>query len=186
MVLRYQVRWNGFPGAPGFSAAYAPDPTPAQTLADEWREFLSNLVTFLPNTVQLVPDSVVETFDTVTGIHTIDLPVTKPPNINGTSASNYAGPAGAAITWRTQGLANRRRILGRTFLVPLSSFATQTDGTLSPTFISTMLTAADAWIGGGANPVVWKRPVLGANGRFSAIQAGTITDQVAVLRSRRS
>lgn len=106
----------------------------------------------------------------------------------------WAAPAGACITWTTNGIrqvaSKPRRVRGRTFLVPLSSQVFATDGTINDLDLGTLKTAANnlASSGSGAPLVVYGRPGVGDTppGQVFVVTGSRITDQVAILRSRRS
>jgi hypothetical protein len=110
-----------------------------------------------------------------------------PWTVTGTGAASTYGPAPAMIcvTWRSS-LANRRG-RGRTFLGPLIPGAFQADGSLATATLGGFRTAA-------ANLVTFSTSsaVAGALAVWSETDqvardfiASSVTDQVAVLRSRR-
>lgn len=110
-----------------------------------------------------------------------------PWEVAGTAAgSSYGAAAGmACVTWRTELAARSGR--GRTFIGPLSSTSVQTDGSLTPAAL-TSARAAGAALVSASNT----NDGVGAVGVFSPtdnvirdIVAATVTDQVAILRSRR-
>lgn len=95
-------------------------------------------------------------------------------------------PAAACVTWRTS-LAGRSG-RGRTFLSPLASEAFQGDGSLNNTFRSTVVTAAADLVTASDDIgetvgalAVWSE----TDGVARDIIGATVTDQAAVLRSRR-
>lgn len=105
----------------------------------------------------------------------------------GAASGGASGAASmACVTWRSQ-LATRSG-RGRTFLGPLSPTAVQADGTLAEASLSTLRNAATAFITaangstGSTAFVVWSESLQAEN----VVQVATVTDQVAVLRSRRS
>jgi hypothetical protein len=106
---------------------------------------------------------------------------------------------GFCLTWRTQGIVNSKHVRGRTFVVPVGHICADDNGT--PTDAS--LVAAGTLATGltnGLSPygdlVVWARPVteemhtknpklVVREGSSHIVTDCTITDQFAVLRSRR-
>lgn len=193
-VLFHTVaKWNGFPGAPGYTNFYAlttdPLSTGAQAHADSVRTLFDDLKGFFASTVSIQVQSLVETIDENKGEIQDDITVATPPSVvTGTSASQYAGPAGACITWKTAGIVAGKHVRGRTFLVPMAVNQFESDGTITSGALSIIITAASAYrTRAGTSPVVWHRPVgsPGAGGEGFPITASSVTDKVAVLTSRR-
>lgn len=137
------------------------------------------------------PSSTVSSWDgSYTEVLT-DAPAYSPPvtgwSVNGTNTDQgYAGAASmAVVTWRTE-LASRSG-RGRTFVGPLAKSVIEGNGSLTTTALAT-LRAAGAALVGQSNT----NDGVGALGVFSPTQnvfrdmvGATVTDQVAVLRSRR-
>lgn len=106
--------------------------------------------------------------------------------VSGAAAAPAAAGVGACVTWLTGGIVNGRRLRGRTFLVPLSAAAFDSDGTL----IAGAYAAVNSFASGmmGAGPVaVWHRPttVGGSDGNSYGLVAYKTSDKVAFLSSRR-
>lgn len=109
-----------------------------------------------------------------------------PWTVNGLGGVNY-GPAAAMIcvSWKSS-LATRRG-RGRTFLGPVSANAVQgSDGSVTDTVLTTVRTAANALVSASLADTngalaVWSELDQVARDFTSA----SVTDQVAVLRSRR-
>lgn len=108
-----------------------------------------------------------------------------PWTVLGNAAGGYTGaPSMSVVTWRTE-LATRSG-RGRTFIGPLAALAVETNGTLSPTGLAQLRNGATNLINssvGFANGalVVWSETDQLARD----FVAFSVTDQVAVLRSRR-
>lgn len=103
----------------------------------------------------------------------------------GTGGTSYGGaPAMAVVTWRSSKASRRGR--GRTFLGPMGPGMVQSDGTLDPAVRTSLLSAASELCsssladGNGAIGVYSQLDNL-----LRDVVSGTVTDQVAVLRSRR-
>lgn len=194
-MFRVTANWQGFPGAPGYSNFYFSSGLidgglfgdEAQLLANRVRNAFNEIVTMLPNNVSISIDPEVPMIDSDTGMAQSYNTIEPPEPVVATGDRAYAGPAGAVITWRTGDLRNGRRIRGRTFLVPMSSFVFDTDGTLSSSRFEFLREFADTLIGGPgtADLGVWSRPVNGSGGVFATVTGYTIPDLAAVLRSRR-
>jgi hypothetical protein len=104
----------------------------------------------------------------------------------GTAGGVVAGGVGACVSWNTGGIIGGRRLRGRTFLVPLSSTAYESNGTLT----SSALTAIGAFANGlmASGPLaVWHRPTSagGSDGNSYGVISNRIRDKVAFLSSRR-
>lgn len=103
---------------------------------------------------------------------------------------NAAAGVGACIGWTTGGIVNGtkgpRKLRGRTFLVPLSAGAYQSDGTLSPLCITDLTALGQAFRNAGPL-AVWHRPLApgAADGNSYGVVSHKVRDKVAVLRSRR-
>ena len=111
---------------------------------------------------------------------------TSPPwTVNGTATGSYTGaPSMSVVTWRSE-LATRSG-RGRTFIGPLAALAVESNGTLSATPLAQLRNAATNLVNssvGFANGalVVWSETDQLARD----FVAFSVTDQVAVLRSRR-
>lgn len=176
--------WSGFKGAPGYSIFYA---TPDAGVSGLIKSFFDTVADMLPGAVTIQNpsdgDRIDETTGLLTGVWTGGIGGTTVA----TGSGSYAGPAGAAITWGTNGIVAGKRVRGRTFLVPLHSTAYMTDGTLLDAVRTNIQTAADTLVTAAAGDLlVWSRPRVGLAGSAHPVVSARVTDQVAVLRSRRS
>lgn len=108
-------------------------------------------------------------------------------SVTGTvQGSTYTAAAGqACVTWRSE-LASRSG-RGRTFIGPLASTSVEANGTLSSNALLSLRNAASALVGQSNT-----NDNVGALGVFSRtdnllrdIVGSSVTDQVAILRSRR-
>jgi len=140
----------------------------------------------------------VQTFDENTGELLAVTTGAPGAQISGTGIGSFPAPAGACQTWRTGGVHFGHKVTGRTFLVPLSQAAFDTDGTLLNAVITEAATAAAALIAAPVGFGVWSRPkparpdpndpgttLPPEPGAIFAVQAGSLADKAAVLRSRR-
>jgi hypothetical protein len=105
----------------------------------------------------------------------------------GSAGTVYAAPAGLVIEWRTATIRNGRRVLGKTFWVPLTIGAYDSNGNLTGTLAANATSAVNAFLGstGGAALRVWARPKTGVLGLAAPVISGFVPDFTAVLRSRR-
>ena len=116
-------------------------------------------------------------------------PTRTPWTVTGSNSQAGYGPSAgmACVTWRTE-LATRSG-RGRTFMGPLSFTTVQnTDGSLGPSALAAFRAAANALVSSSnTNDNVGAIGVYSpTQGIFRDIVGATVTDQVAVLRSRRS
>lgn len=110
-----------------------------------------------------------------------------PAAVQGSSTDTSAAGVGACISWQTNAIENFHRVRGRTFLVPLSTFAYDQQGTITDaqkTALNAWATAVRALTPGLA---IWHRPTdtPPTNGSANFVVAHTLRDRVAYLGSRR-
>lgn len=194
-MFRVTARWTGFPGAPGYSNFFFSSGfldggllgDEAQMLANRVRSAFDEISSLLPNNVSISIDPEVPIIDSDTGVIQSFNSIDPPSPVAPAGDRAYAGPAGAVVTWRTDDLRNGRRIRGRTFLVPLSTFVFDDDGTLKQSQFEFLRDFADTLMGPAleGDLGVWSRPVGGSGGVFATVTGYTIPDMAAVLRSRR-
>lgn len=187
-IVRVTARWEGFPGAPGYSNFYGnPDPDPAtaaQTMATRIRAFFSGMVGWLPADVDVLVLPVYAVLEDSTGAQTSEGTVASPPAVvNGVGSGGYSGNSGVAVNWLTTSFINGRRLKGRTFLVPLGPVF-EANGTVADSVLSEMTGLAATLVGSDGLFVVWHRPISGAGGAAAEISTVTIRDRSAHLRSR--
>lgn len=185
-MARVSVAWQNWPGAPGVSQMFLLNP-PSQGNVDAIRTFFNALVGNIPSglTIQ-VPSSgdvISESTGEITGTWSVG---STPAVVTGTGSGAYAGNAGAVVHWLTAGVVVGRRVRGRTFLVPLTGVY-DTAGSLSSAFLTSLTTAAAAYVTGqGGVAVVWSRPAPGRSGSLHSITSSRVPDLAVSLRSRRT
>jgi len=191
VTMRITYRWGGFTGAPGYSNFHFEQDFHTGAEWDDTnvaiRAMFQAAVGLFPTGLTITPPTSADLFNTETGELQSTVPLAAPAVVAGSGSSIFAGPAGAVLTWNTGTVAAGRRVRGRTFLVPLSTAAYQSDGSLLPATVTTLQSAAATLVNNtGGNPfVVWKRPVGGAGGLNAPVTSYTVPDLVAVLKSRR-
>jgi hypothetical protein len=196
--MRIKMRWSGFTGGPGYSVFHMRDfndLTPVdltavnsalgkvQAFANGIKGVIAHPVTLqVLNDVEIIEDTTGQLEEVATGTALAAVASTAP-------TSSYSGATGAVITWRTDGVRNGRRIRGRSFLVPIAGGAYESNGTLSAATITTLGTAASAFIdpAGDGDLGVYARPTgPGAtDGEWTVVKSFSVPDMAAVLRSRR-
>jgi hypothetical protein len=198
-ILRAKIRWT----VPGAGAAYSVlhfgqktgDPVTV-AMADELLNrvdiFCSAIRPYLPQQVTVQALSEVEVLTQTTGaMESVVTGASKTVKTgSATAGASWSAPAGAVITWNTSVVVRGRRVRGRTFLVPLSSTAFDTDGTLNSTALGGIGTAATDLRTSGTltELIVFCRPTTpgGTDGTGGVVQSHRVPDMGAVLRSRRS
>lgn len=177
--------WTGTTGLPGYTKLHflgELDPTSIASAAGSIKAFWEAIKSYLPGAVTVQLDGIAQTF-TTGGQLTGEIPYTPPAATVGTSASAYAGASGAVINWLTDQFPNGRRLRGRTFIVPMAGTAYQNDGTLAPTVVTALRSAAQALAGGPQPLCVVRRS--GATALNIHVSGTAVPDRTAVLRSRR-
>lgn len=197
-IMKVTAKWSGNPGGAGYSNFYFRTGTDglgnagnAQAAANAVRTFFNSAGMFIPNNTSIQVQAQVEGLLEDTGQLTNVYDVTAPAVVNGSVGGTvtYAAATGAVVSWYTSGIRRRRRVRGRTFLVPIGSSAFENNGTLSATFLANMNPAASTLMQSfsGASLVIWGRPsTKGAtDGVAFPVSSFRIPDMSAVLRSRR-
>lgn len=189
-MRRVRVEWNGLGALPGLSTFYYGVASPN----------VSDLVTFFTAIKALFPSGLSWTIpssgdeiDDATGALTGGWVGSGGGTVSATAtAAGYPAGVGARLQWNTGVVYDGRRVRGATFLAPLYGNAYESNGTLTTACISTLQTAADAWVASGVAKGVWSRPITGSDdpaddrpGLYAAISSCKIPDRVTSLRSRR-
>jgi hypothetical protein len=184
-------RWNGFTGAPGWVRMKflgSLNVADANTAAANMRTWLTSISTLGPTGSSLSCDSTVGIFGDF-GDQTGEISLTTIPSaVTCTGTGAYAGGAGAVVNWLTSAFHAGRKVRGRSFLVPLTQGAFQTDGTLLGGVQTSLQAAAQALATSSPTPVVFskKGPAGGPFTNVTAVVTGaTVPDRTAILRSRR-
>ena len=197
-IMKVVAKWSGMTGGPGYSNFYfrtgadgLGNSDNAQAAAAAVRAFFNSAGQFIPNsaTIQVQPqvEGLLEDTGQLTNIYSVTAPSPVVGSVGATQT--YSAATGAVVTWYTNGIRRRRRVRGRTFIVPVAGNAFDAQGTLSSVFLATMNPAADSLMQqfAGASLVVWGRPsAKGAtDGVAFPVASKNIPDMAAVLRSRR-
>lgn len=187
-ISRLTATWSQWPGAPGITQLYSGNGSPTQAMVDGFRGLFQPLVAYLPSGLTVQVNGSGDVFDDATGLITGVWSVgTTPAPTIGSGTGNYAGNAGAVINWLTSLVHGRRRLRGRTFMVPLVSAAYDTQGSLSSACITALQTGAAAMIaGGGGEFVVWSQPKPDGSFAVGTVNGFKVPDLAATLRSRRT
>jgi len=186
MMNRHRVVWSNFPGAPGYTNFFTGtgivDSTPFKTF------FNSAVGNYLPNGTTLTfpssGDIINEATGQITGAWTGTAPT---PLTSGAAATSFAGGAGAQVQWQTSLIVGGRRVLGRTFLVPLIPTAFDNNGSIGNTVLGLIKGAGDALILALAGELkVFSRPRPTIAGANATVISCRVPDLAVSLRSRRT
>ena len=189
-MFRITAKWEGFLGAPGYTNFYFQDPqagTPWEDAAADVRDFFDALKGVIAPgiTISIQPevsimDSTGATPPYVYALQTVPAPVAS------TTSGAFSATSGACITWRTGTVVENRLVRGRTFIVPLYGGGYESNGTLATATINTLKAAASGLLNSANSQlVVWSRPRDTGPGQMAVPTMALVTDQAAVLRSRR-
>lgn len=191
-IYRVKAHWTGFSGAPGMSVLHYQDfggdaTIEAQRAVDAVRHPFTALAKHFPISLRVALDSGVEVIDEATGQLQDVVTVTPGDSIAGLAGGGYAAPIGAVINWSTAGVRKGRRVRGRFFLVPLSSSAYDTDGTLTAAAHGDISAVSRDMISNEAALQVYCRPTTtgAADGEAHMVTGSRVPDKAAVLRARR-
>lgn len=194
-IAKIVSTWTGIVGQPGYTVMYvrstAANPSPIFTFFDSIKAYLPVSANVnVPNTGPLL--------DELTGKETGVWSQGLQQNVIGTGTSAYAPSQGAQVKWTTADWVNGRRVVGRTFLVPLMTGVYGTGGVIATATANAINAAATALISGfSGNFVVWARPLYkaGANpgdppvlerqGSLHTITTATTPTKPCTLNSRR-
>lgn len=194
-LYRHRVTLSNFPGGPGVATHYFLD---QQTAMASLHSFWTRMASAMPTTVIVRVEPTGDILESTTGALTGTW--SKPPllDIPGLVPGQYSAPSGAAITWLTQGIVARRRVRGRTFIVPLGGGRYDGNGSLDDgTRGGFAQQAQDLVFEQSLSHVIWSRPFPGApavgtkparaprQGTAHLVTASRVEDKVAILRSRR-
>lgn len=190
MPIQYRAVWTVPGGGTGYSVfnlreggAVTPDQA-AQNAADDIRVFFTDIDHLLPNEVSISFESEALVLDTSTGVLQDVIPVTPPASVAGLGSGVWVGGAGGRVDWSTSAIVGGHRLRGRTYIVPLSAAAFETDGTLAAASIVSLAGAGNTLISNGGLDFaigVWSR----THGVFADAISASAPDKSAILRGRR-
>lgn len=197
--------WTGVPSPniSKFQFAGSATPTSAGSLLVRLKAFGDGLIPYLPAAVSLTYQGTYQVFDE--GISTpgggaqlVDQGTasTVPPASVGTGTGVWSAVTGGWINWITTAFVNGRRVVGRTFLVPLANTPVfQTDGTLNDVFRNAVVANGNSLNNGSPAHVIYYNRGGASNPPkptdkphtfgWQAATACSVPDKAAVLRSRR-
>lgn len=181
---RIRCVWSGFPGGPGVSTFYATDPL---SMVGPLRTFFDGIKTLLPTDVTIQVPGAGDEIDDGTGDLIGSWSTTPPAAVVGTSVAVYAAPNGMCVDWLTNTVRGKRRLQGRTFVVPVTTAFMQANGQPNSTALTTLGTAGTTLVGSASTAGwrIWGRPTATAAGTSAVVTGSRVPTFWAVLRSRR-
>jgi hypothetical protein len=189
-ITQSQWIWTGWSGAPGYTSYYydTTDPGELSTILAAEHTWHTLVASVLPTGVTLTPPANFRQVTDTSGVLVGIVPIGAPGASHvGASSQPYAAPAGLSVNWLTTTPATSRLVVGRSFYVPISSAAYQTDGTLLDSTKAAVQLGATAFVADtGGHLTIWRRPVSGAGGGQAPVVGARINDRVSMLRTRRS
>lgn len=189
-ISRVRASITGFPGGPGVSTFYCLNPV---TFIPLLTTYYTNLSSNRPAGCAVQVENVGDVLDPLSGALTGSWSGPAQAALPGFGTGAYPAPAGLCVTWNTGTVLDRKRLRGRTFMVPLAGDQYQNDGSLSALSQSNhQINASTLVADAAANFVVWHRPrpvslryPVARAGGYAAVVSANVRDKVAVLRSRR-
>lgn len=169
---------------PGLSTFYYGVATPNVSDAVT---FFTAIKGLFPNTLTWVIPSSGDELDSATGTLTGVWAGTGGGTVAGTVAgASYAAGTGVTVKWPTGVIHNGRRVLGRTFLNPITTSCYTSSGTLAAANQATVQAAASAFAASGVAKGIWSRGRTPTDGIYAAINSAEVPNRVSSLRSRRT
>lgn len=199
-----RTAWSGTSGGPGLTqhtirgaGGSFLTATEAGVATAAVRAFWDAIKANLPDEIVLTTSPVVDLYDDQDGeLIASEVAATSPNSVTGTSTAAYSMATGIKMVLQTADIRDGRRVRGSTFIVPASSVAFSSSGTVASAARTTITTAGNTLRGslvtGGMELVVWSRKReavvgglperLGASFTVTGIET---SEKTAVLRGRR-
>jgi len=178
--------WTVPGGGSGLTLMYFQDPptlaAKRSALATLWAAIDSYLATTVSWTIRTSGRILDEATGTLTGFWNENTAHTG----TGGGSGQVPNVAQALLQWRTGGIVRGRLVQGRTF-VPGVAPSFVTNGNLAPAAITGMAAAAEAMADASVGFSVWSRPTgVGSDGSLHPVSSGSVWDELAALRKRRT
>jgi hypothetical protein len=189
-LARLRFEWSGIPVVGGgVSTFYTTNLSPL-TFTTAVRSFFNSVSGLFPSGVVITAPASGDLITAETGALAGAWAQTPPAPVlaaGGTTA--WAAGVGCAVVWNTAGMTRRRRVKGRTYLLPAMASTYQSDGSIADSNLALIQTAANTLIAAdSASMRIWTRPLTTESGDGAAhpVVAATVPDRVTWLRSRRT
>lgn len=195
-MFRVRSVWSGGSMGSGLSVMHfgglAEDEGSLDDLAAAVTEFWDDIKEGLAGGVTVQTQNIIDLIDTedggLLGSFGVPAQAVKAPS----GAYAYAAGVGMRVRWQTAGIRNDRRVIGTTFIVPITSAQYEINGTIITSWHTTVTTAAATLLSStaalGLPMHVWSRPSTpgGSDGISSVVTASVVPDKVSWLKTRRS
>ena len=183
-LFRVRCTWTGLTSGAGVSTFYY-----LTTLASgditALKAFWTAAATCLPNSVTVRTPNTGDLLDAASGGLTGTWTTGSAGTATGSYSDRYAAGVGGGVNWLTGTVVGRRRLRGKTYIVPMLQNCYATDGTLDNTVLAGLASAAATLVSASPSLAVWHRPLHAAGGQAVAVTASSVDDRVRTLRTRR-
>lgn len=160
-IRQYPVSWTGLVGGTGYSFFYT---STAVDISGVISPLFDAIKAFFPGPLVWKFPGLYRELDETNGQLTNVVQGADAGSVAATGTNAYIPQAGAQIRWNTSGFPHGRRVVGRTYLVPLHSSYYGINGLITSTTANTINAAADALRSrAGGELSVWHRPILEKN-----------------------
>ena len=183
--------WTGATGLPGYTKMrYVGELSSGQltSAAANWRTFLDSIKAIIPTIVTLTVQPTAS-FHQDDGTLIGEAAIVSPPApVIGTGAGAYLSASGLLILWNTGAVNGGKKIRGRTYFVPMTANAAQSDGTIVETNRTTVQSAATTLVASTPPPAINSRARASnptATDATVIVVSANVPDKQVVLRSRR-
>jgi len=183
-VYKAQFTWDGLASGAGANTFYL-NQSPSDLAA--FHTFYEAIAAGIPSGTIIHYPAGGEELDAAAGHLTGAYAVAVEPQTDCTGGGEYASGVGYVVRWNTGVVVRHKRLIGRTFLVPLVGSAFGDSGDPKPEFVGVVSMAATALIADCAGTLgVWSRPKTGPDGQIVAVTSAQVSVRPAFLKSRRS
>lgn len=181
---RIRVEWTGWGGGPAVSTFYS-DGAALPNLTD-LRTFYLALAGQIPTGISIQVKGEGDKIRSSDGGLVGSWVGTAPAAVSCTGGTSYSSASGAHVTWLTDTIHGRRRLKGKTFIVPLGGGCYGSNGRISSAVVTVLQNAATTFLNSGSTLYqVWGRPGPNGGGMSAQMKTAKVTDLPSVLTSRR-
>lgn len=192
-VTQIRAVWTGGPSSPGLTIFNVQGSTTGDfdAAVAAVASFFDAFKGGLPDEYRIQVEQTAYTYSEVDGgLQGLQTASAQPAATVGLSANAYASGVGFRMDWNTSAIARRRRVRGRTYIVPFGGNNFGPDGNIVPALESQVELVGAQLIGAletsGFPLVVWSRPSLKYPvGEINPVISVSAVKKPAVLRGRR-
>ncbi len=185
-IARLTVSWAGAPVVgPGVSVFHCATDQVA-VVRNALHTFYAAINNYVPSGVQWVVDPVGDTIDEATGEVNGAWSDAALSVIGAIGSGTWANGVGARVRWLTAGFVGGRRVVGSTFIVPLTVNSYEGAGNITSATLGPLQTAASALAAVTPGVLIYSRKTISRPGSAYQVIGGAVPDKVSWLRSRRT